>query len=94
MRTFAFLTHPFNKEQLRRIWPFLTMVPDCAVEPFLKCLPPFNIRKIENISLNNGKELEGFLINLSLLPGEIMYMNEEVIFRFSTSLVIHIFEIE
>ncbi len=29
--------------------------------------------------MNNGKELEGFLINLSLLPNQIMNMKEEAI---------------
>ncbi len=79
MRTFAFLTHPLTKEQLRKIWPVLNIVPDCAVRPFLKCLPSFNVHKIENISLSNGKELEGFLINLSLLPDEILDMKEGLV---------------
>ncbi len=79
MRTFAFLTHPLNNKQLRKIWPFLNIVPDFAVESFLKYCPPFNAYKIKNISLNNGKELEGFLINLSLLPSQIMNMKEEAI---------------
>ncbi len=81
MRTFAFLTHLLTNKQIRRIWPFLNIVPDFALESSLKYCPPFNAYKIKNISLNNGKELEGFLINLSLLPGQIMNMKEEAIFE-------------
>lgn len=75
MSAFAFFTHPLEHKQLRRIWPFTNLIPDFAVNYCMKYLPAFKAYKIKKLPSNHGKEIEGVIINFSLLPTQIIEMN-------------------
>lgn len=75
MSAFAFFTHLLEHKQLRKIWPFTNLIPDFAVNYCMKYLPAFKAYKIRKLPSNYGKEIEGVIINFSLLPGQIIEMN-------------------
>lgn len=77
MKTFAFLTHPANIQQVRNIWPLARLIPGFAIESFLKITPFFKVSEIKNIRSSLGKEINGFLINTPLLFNQLLGMNEQ-----------------
>lgn len=64
MKTFAFMIHPENCEQLRKIWPVAKFTPNFLTG----CLCNFKIVKVEKVISRTKDEIQGFIIACPLLP--------------------------
>lgn len=77
MRSFAFLVHPLTLGQLKDFWPAAKLVPGFILKPSLSKFPPFfKVFKIQKIASIQKKEIQGYLIALSLLPSQIATADE------------------
>jgi len=79
MKAFAYLTHPLNIEQLRSSWPLARFLPNFAIRPLLKILPPFKLTKIKKIKSVNGKAINGYVITLPVLSEDIHLFGDQYV---------------
>lgn len=79
MKTFAFVIHPINIEQLKDFWPITRIMPDFLIKLFLKNIPPFKISHIKKVRSIQGKEIEGYFIACPLLPKQMLELEERLV---------------
>jgi predicted amino acid dehydrogenase len=78
-KTFAFIVHPINLEQLRKFWPFAKIVPRFLSAFLAKIAFPLKITQAQGIRSTNGKTIQGSIIVCPLLPGQFFSPQEPFI---------------
>lgn len=68
MKTFAFISHPVNSEQLRKIWPVAEIIPNFLTAFLSKNILPLKTVEVKRVISREGDEIQGFIIALPLLP--------------------------
>jgi len=70
MKTFAFLLHPINIQQVKSFWPLTRILPPYFRKLYLKHCD-FKVLPLTNVKSKKGREIQGYLIICPLLPEEI-----------------------
>ncbi|MCK9595546.1 MAG: hypothetical protein M0R35_07740 [Candidatus Omnitrophica bacterium] len=78
MKTFAFLIHPLNTDQILTYWPLTRFLPASLRKTFLKH-QNFKVLPLKKIISSQNKEIQGYLIVCPLLPDEILELDDEII---------------
>lgn len=68
MKTFAYIVTPVTIKELKNYRPTIRILPDFIIKPFLKILSSIRVLSIKKIKTLRGKEIEGFLIIVPLIP--------------------------
>jgi fatty aldehyde-generating acyl-ACP reductase len=71
-KTFAFIIHPLNLEQLRKFWPFARIMPPFLSAFLAKTAFPLKITQAQGVSSASGKTIQGSIIVCPLLPGQFL----------------------
>ncbi|MFH1827455.1 MAG: hypothetical protein ABH812_03450 [bacterium] len=72
MEGFAFLVHPRDISDICRPYPVFKYLPDKVVLWLVRFLPPITLSRITGIkSVNNGHDIQGWLLSIVLTPDHI-----------------------
>jgi len=77
MKNFAFITHPENSEQLRKIWPAAKFMPNFLIPQVL----PLKIFPVKNVISAQGGQVHGVLVTCPILASQFPQTNHNFLAR-------------
>ncbi len=79
MKSFAIVIHPLNIGQVKNSFAVLRILPDFILKKLLEIIPPFKFSQIKGMCLEDGREIEGYLIMCPILPEQLQSLSKKFV---------------